>query len=160
MLAGVRLTIDPDKSVRYESRRFSVDVTPSLVMLSKDSVLSLNLAFYREGDAVVWDVAGLALRQSDQHNNLVLIARLSAPEPSLPQGFQTTWSNAQSGGFPFNATVVNNNGTSTIRAIANGTPASAKVRYVLSVIREGSAPQASMTQQLTLLQHSFKALER
>lgn len=158
--ASFKLAIDPDKYVRYESRRFKLEVTRPMVMLSKDSILSMNLAFYRDGDAVVWDVAGLFVKQDEQHDNWVQIARLSAPESSLPQGFQVNWNNAQSHAFPFNGSIISGNGTSTVRAIADGTGSDAKVRYALSVVGEGSQPQESMAQQLGQLQHAFKALER
>ncbi len=154
-----QLSIDPDKYVRYQSARFQMQVTPQLVPLSKDSILSLDLAFYRDGSAVVWDVGGLLVQQSAQHRAWVVASRISAPEPSLPQGFQETWNKAELREFPFNATVFTNNGGSTIRTIAQGTPADAKVRYALTVVGEGDLPQAKMSQQLTLLQDSFKPLE-
>ena len=147
-------------SARFQSQRFELQVTPELVKLSKDSLLSLNLAFFRDGNAVTWDVAGVRVEQSQDHGDWAMANRLSAPESSLPQNFQATWDKAQTQAFPFNATVFTNNGTSTIRAIAGGTPPTAQVRYVLSVGSEGDQPQAMMSRELAVLQSAFKSHEQ
>jgi serine protease Do len=154
-----QLSIDPDKYVRYQSKRFQMQLTPKLLPFNKDSELLLQTGFYRDGDAVVWDVAGLVVQQDQQRKDLVAVARVSRPEPALPQGLQLRWSKAELQQFPFNSTVFTNNGASTIRAVAKGTPADANVRYLLTVVGEGNQAQRAMSGQLAKLQKAFRPLE-
>jgi serine protease Do len=56
---SLNLEIDGDKRVRFRSRRCVLEVTPELLKLSDNSIVRLNFAFFRDGDAVVWDVAGV-----------------------------------------------------------------------------------------------------
>ncbi|HEX4023234.1 MAG TPA: serine protease [Steroidobacteraceae bacterium] len=162
IFTAFKLDIDPDQHVRYRSKRFSLDVTPDLIKLSKDSMLTLDFDFYRDAGAVVWDVGGAVVRESDQKSNWIAVGRIAEPEPSLPQGFQSTWSKIEEREYPFNSMVFTTNGTSRIRTVADaasGTGAGPKIQYILTVVDEGDQSQAQMSQQLALLQHSFKPLE-
>lgn len=154
------MSIDPDRYVRYRSQHFQMQVTPKLLPLSKDSVLSLDMAFYLDGSNVSWNVGNLWVQQSQQLRDRVAALRMSAPDASLPPGFQETWSKAQALQFPFNATVFTHAGVSTIRTISKRTRADAKVRYALTVVGEGELPQAAMSKQLALLVRAFKPLEQ
>jgi hypothetical protein len=158
---GFTLTVDPDKYVRFRSKRFDLNVTPDLVKLDKDSELALNFSYYKDGGAVVWDVGALTLQEAVQKADWVETLRESVPEPSLPQGFHDTWSKIQQRQFPFNAMINNNNGDTRINTVAgSGSGADRNIHYVLVVSGAGEQPQAAMRHKLTLLQRSFKELEQ
>jgi S1-C subfamily serine protease len=154
----IDIDIDADAHVRFESRRCRLEVTPELIKLSKDSVLTLQTSFFRDKEVVVWDVAGALVYEDAHRPNRVEFVRLSTPEPSLPENFQSTWKKLQTRDYPFNSMLINENGDTRIRTAATS-GADANVRYALTVVGEGAQPLDAMTHKLDLLQHSFKSLE-
>jgi hypothetical protein len=161
LFSNTQLDIDPSHSVRYRSNRYQLEVTPELVKLSGDSLLTMLLSYYRDGSDVVWDVSALVVRESAQKGDWVEARRVSAPEPSLPEVFQSNWSKLLAGDFPFNATPITENAATRIQASAAPTASagSSRVRYVLSVETEGSQTKDVMAPKLTALQRAFKPLE-
>jgi serine protease Do len=155
---SLKIDIDAETHVRFDSRRCELEVTPELIKLSKDSVLTLRTSYFRDKDAVVWDVAGVQVYQDLHRANRVEFSRLSTPEPSLPENFQSTWKKLQTRDYPFNSMLINENGETRIRTAA-ASAADANVRYALTVVDEGAQPLDAMTHKLDSLQHSFKALE-
>ncbi|MGH8143265.1 MAG: S1 family peptidase, partial [Steroidobacteraceae bacterium] len=151
--------IDPAKYVRFRSKRFDLDVTPDLVKLDKDSEMEINFGYYKDAGAVVWDVSALIVQEALQKANWAEVVRASAPEPSLPQGFQDTWNKIQGRQFPFNAMITNQNDATRIETV-DGAAADQKVHYLLLVDGAGEQPQAQMGQKLMLMRQSFKELEQ
>jgi hypothetical protein len=161
-----RFTLDIDpayKRVRFHSSRCDVDLTPDVVGLTEDSVLTVNFSFFKDGASVVWDVGGLALGEGARHINFVDVRRYQRPEPSLSQNFQQTWSKIVSGDFPYNGVATDSNGGMRISAAApvgGGAAADqANIRYVLLIQNEGSPGQDALHAKLEGLEKGFKALE-
>ena len=164
VFSRVTLDIDPAyQRVRFHSPRCDLELTPDVVGLTEDSILTLNFSFFKDGDSVVWDVGGLALGEGPRHKNAVDMRRYQRPDPDLPQGFQATWGKITAGEFPFNGVASDANGGKTITATApipGGTAADqASVRYVLSVENEGSPAQEALHAKLEGLEKGFRALE-
>ncbi len=161
LFSTLSIEIDPDHRLNLRSPRFELEVSPELVKLSDDTVLSLLTSFYRDRGQVVWDIAGVSVEESAQRSNSVNIERVGAPEPSLPEGFQSNWAKVQARDYPYNSTVIIDKGHTSVRTVASagGAPAGT-ARYTLEVISEGTQPQDMMSQRLDRLQSSFKALER
>ncbi len=166
--AGFSLDIAGDYShVHFKSRRCELSVGPEEEPLTRDSVLSLNLSFLKDGQAVVWDAGGLALGEDSHKNNWLIVVRIPRPAPSLPEGFQSTWTKIISGQFPYNGVAADENGgmrismTADLPEVSGKAPAADRtdVRYVLRVIGEGSPGQQAMHAKLDGLQKAFKALE-
>ena len=134
---SLKIDIDAEAHVRFDSRRCELEVTPALVKLSKDSLLTLQTSYFRDKDGVVWDVAGVQVYEDAHRPNRVEFVRLSAPEPSLPENFQSTWKKLQTRDYPFNSMLINENGDTRIRTAA-ASAADANVRYALTVVGEGA----------------------
>lgn len=162
-LDAVKLAIDPARTVRYQSGRCELNVTPELLPLSKDAILWLYFSYLRDHEQVVWDVGGVALEESAQKNNQVAMWRYSRPGASLPQRFQAIWSELEGHQYPYNGIAYNDNGATRISAAAAPGAAAAgqpaNILYVLTLLREGDQAPAVMKSKLELLRRSFKALE-
>lgn len=158
----LKLDVDSDRRLLLESPRFKFEVTPELVRLGKESVLSLDFAFFASGGAVVWDIGSVAVSESANKDNSVAATRMSAPPSSLPDQFQSEWNKLEAHEFPYNATVFSAYRETRIETgvQAAGSGAEAAVRYVLSVTGEGEQPQDVMDRKLDLLQRSFEVLEQ
>jgi len=162
IFSTLKLEIDPEHDVRFRSKRCELNVTPELLQLSRDSMLWLNFSYYRDGGAVVWDIAGVSLEQSAQKHNWVETARVSEPDAGLPQGFQSNWAKLLAREYPYNATVFNSNGETRINTVADAAGAAdqaAKIHYTLTLVGEGEQSQDAMSPRLELLRRSFKELE-
>jgi hypothetical protein len=157
---SLKLEIDGDRRVRFQSQRFELELTPPLLKISNSSVIRLNFAFYHDRDAVVWDVAGLYAAEGPNSQNWILVLRRTAPPADLPDGFQSDWQKLAAREFPYNATISNENGETLISTTASAAAAhEAKALYGLRVVAEGAQPQEPMKIKLDMLQHSFKQLE-
>jgi serine protease Do len=166
--AGLSLVIDPDYShVRFLSKRYEFEIGPQEEPLTKDSVLSLNFSFFKDGDAIVWDVGGVDLGESAQKHNWLVVQREARPAPSLPEELQSNWTKLTSGQFPYNGVAADDNGGMTVSMTAdlpkvNGQVPVAdqvNVRYALRVLAEGSPGQDAMHTKLEGLYKAFKAFE-
>jgi serine protease Do len=158
------LDIDPGyKSVHFHSSRCDLNLTPQVVGLTEDSVLTLNFSFFKDGGSVVWDVGGLALGEGARHTNFVDVRRYQRPEPELPESFQANWAKISAGDFPFNGVASDENGGMRISAVAPSPAVSAadpaNVRYALTIQNEGSPGQEALHAKLEGLEKGFKALE-
>jgi hypothetical protein len=161
-LAGLHLSIDPDKKLQLHSKRMELEVTPELEALRPDAILSLNFSYYHDGVAVVWDLGGVELLDPKQKGSLIQVRRVPVPLPTLPDGFQNTWQKLSTAAFPFNGDRVTNNGATHVNApaaLGGVAPADIKVRYGLTVSAEGTPSDHSLETRLALLQTNFKALE-
>jgi hypothetical protein len=137
--------IDPDRRVWFKSRRCELEVTPRLLNLTKETILRVNFAFYRDGDAVVRDFAGVVMKENQETRNLIAV-----------------WRKFRTHEFPYNARVFNENGETQISAsmAAAGAGDGAKILYGVRVTAEATQPQEMMAQKLNLLEHALKVLER
>jgi len=159
----LKLDIEPDHRIQFRSHRCELTVTPELVPLSRDTRLWLNLNFFKDGERVVWDVRGVSVEESGQQHNWAEFWRITQPDSELPESFQSQWRKLQGREFPYNGMVNNANGATRISATADapsGDGSSAKIRYTLTVQREGDQTQEFMAPKLELLERSFKALEQ
>lgn len=161
-----KLTLDIDPGyqwVRFHSPRYELNLTPQIIGLTEDSILSVNFAFFRDGGAVVWDVGGLGIGEGARHINFVNVQRHVRPAADLPEGFQANWAKLVAGDFPFNAVATDGEGGKTISTgvpVPPGTAADqVNVRYVLTVHNEGSPAQEVLHAKLEGMQKGFKALE-
>jgi hypothetical protein len=156
-----KLEIDADRRVHFQSHRFDLEITPQLINLSDSSIMRLNFAFFRDQNAVVWDVAGLWMAEGPRSENCVLVWRSTEPSVELPEGFQTDWRKLKAHEFPYNATISNQSGATRISVTAPMAVTDAtKTLYALQVAAEGAQSQEAIGHKLDKLQHSFKQLER
>ena len=157
----LKIDVEGHQHVRYQSRRAELEVTSNLIELSDTSILRLNFAFFRDGDAVVWDVASVWVAEGPHSKNSIVAWRKSEPPSDLPDGFQDDWRRVQHRDFPYNATVSSEDGLTRIltTSTAPGEAGIAKINYALRVELEGTQAQDAMKKRLDLLQHSFRQLE-
>ncbi len=157
------IEIDPDHRVQFHSRRCDFTVTPQLVTLSRDSLLWLKFGYFRDANAVIWDIVGASVNESAEKHNYAEFWRIVHPDADLPEGFQGHWHKIQGHEFPFNGAVSTSNGVTHASATADaasGDGANANIRYTLAVQQEGDVSQELMTPKIELLKKSFKALEQ
>jgi serine protease Do len=163
VFSDLKIAIDPDHRVEFHSHRSNLIVTSDLVPLSRDALLWLKFNFFKDAKRVVWDVSALAVEESSQKHNWAEFWRISQPDADLPESFQSHWQKLQQREFPFNSLVNNVSGAMRISTTADapsGDGANARIRYTLTVQREGEQTQDFMGPKLELLKRSFKALEQ
>jgi serine protease Do len=160
--AALKLTIEPERRVLFQSPRCEIDVQSKLVKLSKEATLRVNFAFFRDRDAPVWDVAGIALREDAHTQNGINVWRKSQPSSEAPENLRTDWNKAKGHDFPYSSSIANESGETRISTTvaAAGSGDSARTRYGLRVVSEGTQPQEAMARKLELLERAVKVLEQ
>jgi hypothetical protein len=156
----LRIKVDPDREVAFHSERFELTVNSELVKLSKDSLLFLDFGFSGGADAVTWSVKRVMVSERDHTNNLVSVFRATEPPASLPDSIQTEWTKLKTRSFPFNSKIESKDGDTRISTGVDppGSGTDARVRYGLVATREGVQKQETMSRELELLKHAFRAL--
>jgi hypothetical protein len=156
-LAGTRIEPDPSQALRFTSKHLALEVPSDLQKVRPDSLLALQMGYFRDGPGVVWDIAGIALRESVGSGKAMIVSRYAKPAPSLPQQFTLQWEKLQTRAFPYNAAVSEANGHSIISSpypFPAQSPAAAKepaVIYTMAVVAEGKQVDADMSAALTTL---------
>lgn len=156
----LRIKIDPDREVAFHSERFELTVNSELIKLSKDSLLFLDFGFSGGADAVTWSVKRVMVGERGHTNNWVSVFRETEPPASLPDSFQTDWTKLKTRSFPFNSKIESKDGDTRITTGVDppGSGTDARARYGLVATREGVQKQETMSRELELLKHSFRAL--
>ena len=98
-LAALNLAVDPGKRIGLRSKRFELGVAPELQALGKDAELALDLSYFRDGGAVVWDLASFEVSNRAVNGDFIGLRRMSVPGPDMTEGFQNTWKKLVSGDF-------------------------------------------------------------
>lgn len=80
-LSKLTLDIDPGyKRLRFQSSRYSLDLTPDLIGLTEQSILNLNFSFIKDtAGNVVWDVGGVAVGEGARPHQLRRYTARRAP---------------------------------------------------------------------------------
>jgi len=115
--ADVRFSFRTGEKVSLRTKRVAVEYTPELFPVSEQSDLSLKFAFFREKDAVVWDICGITMGENKSNNNHVSIFREIRPHPSLKESFQTRWGKIGAQEHPYNGTAYSYEGSTFIHAL-------------------------------------------
>ncbi len=155
---ALTIKIDPEHQVTFRSDRFELTVNSDLVKLSKDSMLFLDFGFSGSADAVTWGVNRVVVGERLHTNNWVNVFRETEPPASLPDNFQSNWNKLKTRSFPFNGMIESKDGDTRVSAAAEPPGEDSRVRYGLVAAREGVQAQDTMSHELELLKHSFKAL--
>src|SRR4029079_19096066 len=106
--AAIQVDYDYQKSLHYRSPRLEFTFGPQLQKIEPDSLLSLNFSYFDDGDAVVWDVAGLSVAAKISGGQVFTLIRHSRPPSSLPQAYGNRWEKLTGREYPYNATLVEN----------------------------------------------------
>jgi serine protease Do len=152
------IRIDPERQVVFHSDRFELTVNSDLVKLTKDSMLFLDFGFSGSADAVAWGVNRVVVGERLHTNNWVSVFREMEPPTSLPDNFQSNWNKLKTRSFPFNGMIESKDGDTRVSATAEPPGQGSRVRYGLVAAREGVQSQDTMSRELELLEHSFRAL--
>ncbi len=163
-VSALHLDLDPATAIRIRSaQHFELNVTPDLIPLSRDSLLWMGFNYVQDGGRTVMYVSKVAVAESAQKKNWVVVTRRLRPEKTLPDSFQSEWHRLVVRETPWDGKTSNSgNGTTRIGTTADqpaGGLQDCDVLYGLTLDIEGTEPQGSMELKLRALQGSFKSLE-
>jgi serine protease Do len=156
----LRIRIDPEHEVAFHSDRFELTVNSELIKLSKDSMLFLDFGFSGDAAAVSWSVNRVVVGERLHTNNSINVFRETEPPASLPDNFQSNWNKIKTRSFPFNSRIESKDGDTRIATGVEppGSGQDTRVRFGLVATKEGVQTQDTMSRELELLKHAFRAL--
>lgn len=135
--ANITLGLETGNGFSYRSPRFEFIAGKELLDIQDKSMLDLSFSYFSDAGRVLWDVAGVSLREDGRSMAMTRVERRPRPPASLPQRFQDEWLDVRTRRRPFdgapirdeNLTIVS---TTVTRAATNpdvSIPADAAVVY-------------------------------
>ncbi|MEZ5565417.1 MAG: trypsin-like peptidase domain-containing protein [Gammaproteobacteria bacterium] len=96
--------LDPDVSgkLSYGSKRFDFMAGNDLLNIQDRSIIDLYFAYFPDHGKIVWDVAGLRIREDRQEKVMVEVLRHARPPDGLPRRFQDEWDDLRMRRTPYN----------------------------------------------------------
>ncbi len=116
-LADIDIDFVYGERFRYRSSRLQLAFTPAQQGIEKDSSLLLSFGLFKDGGKLVWDVTGVSLDEKKVGGQSLAVTRHTRPDPSLPDSFQNDWTRMLTRAYPYNGTVIENDGNVYINAI-------------------------------------------
>jgi serine protease Do len=163
VVRALGIEADYGKTFRFRSKRFTLSVPSGLPKIDAESVLMLKFSYFTEGDATVWDVAGLYLGDPERKNNSLDVLRHQRPLATFPEEFTDHWHKIETGAHPYTGVSYSTNGGTRIDSVEDLKDVGAErrqVAYTITIIAEGTQDQASMKRALDAAQHGLTVLER
>jgi hypothetical protein len=160
---GIDIEFAYDKDFHYQSKRLTLAHTRDLQKITKDSYLTLSFTYFDEGGATVWDVGGISLMEDVHGDTMFAVSRRPRPAQSMPDSDKSDWDKLASRQFPYNATPIPDDGTTTIHSLFSAGPESKPVTdsviYAVSYVAEGEQGGDKMSSSLGTLMKGVSVLE-
>lgn len=166
VLHEIEIDFDYQKSFRYRSKRVQLTYAHEQQKIEPDSLMNLVFGYFEDGDKVVWDVAGFVIVEKLTGGGAVSVVRHGRPPSTLPHGFTSKWQKVVNREYPFNASLVENQGNTIMSSIypypetEGVAPVSERVRYELAYLRQGKHPEEEMSAALKRWFQGFTVLEK
>jgi serine protease Do len=161
-LSNVKIQFDYSRGLGIRSSRFQMLVPVAVLKIATDSVLMLKYSYMRDGASTVWDLGGVYLADSEQHQKWVGVVRRSKPSPSMPEEFARSWRTMTTGTHPWEGAAFLFNGRAEINAMMNMKDVAAgktNVGYTMTLSSEGAQSASRMKNEFSALQRGFKMIE-
>jgi len=164
LMSTLHFEFDYGKRFLLRSKRFEASFEKPSIKIDKDSTLTLQTSYFEGPDGVVWDVAGFTLADKDANRSLS-VTRHGRPPPTLPEKFQTAWSKMVAREYPFDATLIDADGSTSVGATLPF-PSSGRYEsdpstlYEVSYERAGKQSQQQLRTELERLCRGIKAFEK
>ncbi|MBJ6724605.1 tetratricopeptide repeat-containing S1 family peptidase [Geomesophilobacter sediminis] len=134
-----------DGCLSVSSPRLTFQVDRKVLPLTEESVLGINMGYYVDRGAVVWDANSLWVADDRSNGTVVSVSRYSKPDPELNRDFQSVWGKITREEFPYNRNVYSIEGTTRIMArVETKAVPTAGVLHSVMVSSKGTVSQRSM----------------
>lgn len=101
-LADLKLDFQYGKHFRFSSKRLAFSYGPEEMKITDRSDLKFRLAYFRDGDKVVWDVAYVQVGEDKDSSVFYALARNTHPPAKLGDDFSSNWNKMSQRAYPFN----------------------------------------------------------
>jgi hypothetical protein len=157
----VRLDFAYGKRFSYASNRLRLAFPAELQKVEPESMLTLGMGFFPDGNEVVWDVEDVWTAALDNVNDTINVQRRVAPTASMDDDFHTSWDRVAGRKHPFDAIARTENDVSKIDAVAgNAAAPSPSVLYTVDYHAEGARSPDRMSTGLKSLLGELQVLEK
>ena len=116
LMSALHIDYEYGKRFHYGSKRFEARFDKPPVKIDKDSTLTLQTSYFDGPEGVVWDVAGFTLSDKGV-TSWLSITRHARPPATLPDKFQTAWSKMVARDYPYDASLIEASGTTSVDTI-------------------------------------------
>lgn len=157
------LAFDFGKSLNFRSRKFAFGYGDAQQRVLPTSQLLLTTNYVSDASGFTWDVTGLTAVEDMAGDAVVVINRLNAPPPGLPQNYGVEWQKIVKRQQPLDGRVQTDNGVSTIGTVYPYPQGKAltdpSVLYTLVYARTGAFKDRAMQAELKKWSSGLQVLE-
>lgn len=145
-----RIDFELGRFFKFSSPRFTFEFSNEQQKILPESSLRVSFSYFKDGDAVVWDVTQLMIAEDLAGRQAVGLNRYARPPANAPQEYLVAWERVSAREFPFNGEVIEGEGISSITAVypmrEDGGEGGevGDVLYLLSLVKSGKHEPSSM----------------
>lgn len=161
VLAPSLLRVDYGHELSYQSPRVAFSFDASLEKIAPDGFLALDFGFYPDTGKIVWDVAGIALREQRDSKTEVGAFRYRAPGDDSDEAYRRNWEKRLHREHPFDAVAAEEKDRLYIRTNygnPDATPAPS-ILYTFTYRNDTTTAQAVMKSKLDALMKNARVFE-
>ncbi len=153
------------KELQFRSKRLSFSYTPEVMKITENSDASLLFSYFRDGNKVVWDVAGVTMGEDKNNRTVFTVYRNMKPAKELRDSYRSDWENIVGRKFPYNSSAYFKEGQTIIQTVhaKDGDPKNitgkTSVLYTISMNVEGSVDQKDLEARLAKIDAALNVAE-
>lgn len=157
------LAFDFGKRLNFRSRKFAFSYSEAQQKILPTSRLLLTTNYVPDANGFTWDVTGLSAVEDAAGDAVVVINRLNAPPPGLPQNYAVEWQKIVRRQQPLDGKVQMEGGVSTIGTVhpypQGKAPTDPSVLYTLVYAKTGAFKDRAMQAELKKWSSGLQILE-
>lgn len=142
------LAFDFGKRLNFRSKKFAFGYDDAQQRILPNSRLVLTTDYVPGASGFTWEFTGLTAVEDETDNAAVVITRMTAPPPGLPQNYAVEWQRIVKRQQPLDGKVQTEGGVSTIGTVfpypQGKAPADPSVLYTMVYAKSGTAKDRAM----------------
>jgi hypothetical protein len=167
----IKIEAAPARGLSYSSPRLALSVPRQVLATTDESVLVLEMSYFLDGEALVWDVGALRLWKEDERKTYVAAERHAQPQDSNDTELADQWQQIRGRRAGYNGVAGHDAAYKSywIRdvfsapaasASAPGVDPAARVLYTLGYGTDTNSLPHDLEESLRLLRRGMQVLER
>ncbi len=152
----IKFNYNNSRGAAYRSKRLYFKYDKSLQNISKDSVMALNFAYFRESGKIKWDINQIIIGEDKNNGTCFYVSKLLKPARGIDEAYINDWEKIGSTEYPFNKTPYSEDNTTIIKSVYKPGDKNADYMYTMGYIYDGKQTDSAMKNKINTLAGIFK----
>jgi len=164
VFSGIRVSFEPNKEFRYQSKRVAFSFPSSVMKITNNSDLQLGFSYFLDGDKTVWDVSKVVVGEDKNSNVAFTVIRTAKPTRDMSDDDRKGWDALVNRKHPFDQVSYFNDDQTIIGTVFAGQAdaqalSGAPVLYAVMHSADGVIQQNTAAAQLDSFLRGFEIRE-